>query len=80
MLSNWIYKYIDEGTEGLVNKKKTGNHFAALCTSKSLTEEERLHLIIAKQEIEIERLKKGYMVKGDGVNKEYVTLKDVSIK
>ena len=44
--------------KGLKNKKKTGNLFAALHTSKSLTEEERLRLIIAQQEVEIERLKK----------------------
>jgi transposase-like protein len=80
MLCNWISKYQAEGTEGLINKKKTGNHFSALHTSKSLTEEEKLRLIIAKQEIEIERLKKGYRVKGDGVNKEFVITKDVSLK
>ena len=64
----------------MANKKKTGNHVAALHTSKSLTQEERLHLIIAKQEIEIERLKKGYFVKGDGAQKEFVITKDVSLK
>lgn len=80
MLWTWIHKYQENGADGLVNKKKTGNHFAALHTSKSLTEEERLKLIIAKQQIEIERLKKGYYVKGDGRNKEFVITKDVSLK
>lgn len=80
MLCNWIHKFINEGAEGLINKKKTGNHFAAIHLSKSLSEEERLRMIIMKQEIEIERLKKGYMVKGDGANKEYVILNDVNLR
>lgn len=80
MLSTWISKYQNEGPGGLINKKKTGNHFSALHTSKSLTNEERLQLIIAQQEIEIERLKKGYFVKGDGADKEFIITKDVSLK
>ena len=64
----------------LETKHKPGNKYAALWTSKSLTEEERLRLIIQKQEIEIERLKKGYLTKGVGVNKEFVTIQDVSSK
>ncbi|WP_238885009.1 transposase [Clostridium sp. YIM B02551] len=80
LLYTWIKKYLDYGEEGLENKRKTGNHFAALTNSKSLTEVEMLRLIIAKQEIEIERLKKGYQVKGDGVNKEFVTIKNANSK
>lgn len=79
-IRKWVRRYLNEGPDSLANKKKTGNHFAALHTSKSLTQEERLHLIIAKQEIEIERLKKGYFVKGDGAQKEFVITKDVSLK
>lgn len=80
MLHNWITRYLDGGEEALENKRKTGNKYAALWTSKSLTEEERLRLIIQKQEIEIERLKKGYLTKGVGVNKEFVTIQDVNSK
>lgn len=80
MLSNWIKKYQTEGEKGLENKKKTGNVFSALHTSKSLSEVERLRLLVAKQEIEIERLKKGYTVKGVGVNKEFATTNGVSLK
>ena len=80
MLSNWIKKYHEEGPDGLANKKKTGNPFSALHTSNSLTEVERLRLLVAKQEIEIERLKKGYLVKGVGAHKEFVTTSDVSSK
>ena len=80
MIRNWVKDYLNEGPDGLINKKKTGNHYSALHRSKSLTEIERLRLIIAKQEIEIERLKKEYFVKGDGVKKEFVITKDVSLK
>lgn len=80
MLRNWIRCYQNEGPDGLENKKKIGNHFSALHTSKSLSEIERLKLLVAKQEIEIERLKKGYTTKGVGVNKVFVTTKDVSLK
>jgi len=80
MLWNWIQKYRLEGENALENKKKTGNKFAALHTSKSLSVEERQRLIIEKQQIEIERLKKGYIVKGVGAGKEFVTLKDLNTK
>lgn len=80
MISTWISKYLNEGEDALENKKKTGNHYAALYTSKSLSEVERLRLLVAKQEIEIERLKKGYFVKGDGSSKEFVTTKDANTK
>ena len=80
MLANWITKYHEEGPDGLSSKKKTGNPFSALHTSNSLTEVERLRLLVAKQEIEIERLKKGYLVKGVGANKEFVTLKEMNMK
>ncbi|MBC2477987.1 transposase [Clostridium beijerinckii] len=80
MLYIWIQKYLDEGEQGLVNNKKKGNHYAAIHTSKTLSEVDRLRLIVAKQEVEIERLKKGYLVKGAGANKEFVITKDVSLK
>ena len=36
--------------------------------------------VVAKLEIENERLKKGYLVKGAGAAKEYVTGRDKSLK
>ena len=71
LISAWTKKYLDEGEDALEPRK--GNPYAALHTSKSLNEVERLRLIIAKQEVEIARLKKGYWVEGVGANKEYVT-------
>jgi len=80
MIYTWITKFLNEGEGGLENKKKTGNHFAALSNSKSISELERLRLIVEKQEIEIERLKKGYLVKGVGADKVFVSTKDASMK
>ena len=79
-LYSWIQKYLKGGEDALENQRKTGNPFSALHTSKSLSENERLRLIVQKQEIEIERLKKGYTVKGVGANKEYVTLQELNMK
>ena len=61
-------------------KGHPGNHFAALHVSKNLSELERLRLMVAKLEIENERLKKGYWVEGVGANKEYVTGKGKTTK
>ena len=78
-LKGWVTRYRNGG-EGALNPEKlrTGNHFSALHTSKSLTENERLLLLVEKLQIENERLKKGYMVKGHGASKEFVTLKDLN--
>ena len=81
LISAWIHKYLDNGLQGLENKnKKSGNVYAALHTSKSLTKEERLELENMKLKIENERLKKGYLVKGVGANKEYVTFLEKNMK
>ena len=71
LVTAWVKKYLEEGEDAL--EPHCGNPYAALHRSKSLSEVERLRLIIAKQEVEIARLKKGYWVEGAGVNKEYVT-------
>ena len=82
LISAWIHKYLDNGLQGLEDKKnkKSGNVYAALLTSKSLTKEERLELENMKLKIENERLKKGYLVKGVGANKEYVTFLEENMK
>ena len=71
LVSAWVKKYLEEGEDAL--EPHNGNPYSALHTSKSLSEVERLRLIIAKQEVEIARLKKGYWVEGAGASKEYVT-------
>ena len=71
LVSAWVKRYLEDGEEAL--EPRHGNVYAALHTSKSLSEVERLRLIVAKQEVEIARLKKGYWVEGAGANREYVT-------
>ena len=80
MICRWVKEYLSGGEAGLEPKKRPGNRFAALHRSKNLSELERLRLLVAKQEIEIARLKKGYWVKGAGASREYVTGQDVNMK
>jgi hypothetical protein len=75
-----ITRYFESGIEGLQSKKRKGNPFSALHTSKSLSREEYLELENMKLKVEIERLKKGYVVKGVGARKEFVTINDVDTK
>lgn len=78
-LDGWVRRYRRGGVEALNPVKlHTGNHFSALHTSKSLSETERLTLMVEKLQIENERLKKGYTVKGVGAGKEFVTTKDLN--
>lgn len=77
LLWTWVETYRNEGIRGFslkVGKHKKGNPYAALHTKKNLTEIERLRLELAKKEVECERLKKGYSVKGVGQRKEYVII------
>ena len=79
VICQWVKLY-NEGILETGRVHKRGNPFAALHTSKSLSKEERLELENLKLRIENERLKKGYIVKGGGVNKEYVSILDVNMK
>ena len=64
--NNWVKKYNERGIEGLENKKKPGNPLCKYSSRKNLTEIEKLEYENMKLRIEVERLKKGYQVKGDG--------------
>ena len=66
MINNWIIKYRENGMKGLEPKKKPGNPLAKYSSKKNLSETEKLEFEIMKLRIENERLKKGYLVKGDG--------------
>ena len=79
-ICRWTKEYLAGGEAAFEPKARPGNKFAALHRSKNLTELERLRLLVAKQEIEIARLKKGYWVEGVGANREYVTGQDVNTK
>ena len=52
--------------ESLENKKKPGNPLSKYLNKKNLTDIEKLQYENMKLRIENERLKKGYLVKGDG--------------
>ena len=77
VIRRWINAYLSDGIDGLKSKTGkcgSGNPYAALHNKKNLTEIERLRLELAKKEVECERLKKGYSVKGVGRRKEYVII------
>ena len=80
MICRWTKEYLAGGEAAFEPKARPGNKFAALHRSKNLSEVERLRLLVAKQEIEIARLKKGYWEEGAGANREYVTGQDASTK
>ena len=81
LIYQWIKKYEDNGFDGLksnTGKYSTGRkgfHF-----KKPKNKIEELELELMKKEIEIARLKKGYMVKGVGAEKEFVTTFDKNTK
>lgn len=66
LLHAWIQKYLQNGEKGLENKKKPGNPLMKYSAKKNLTEIEELEYENMKLRIENERLKKGYLVEGDG--------------
>ena len=77
---SWLKKYHKNGSEGLKSKTglKSGKGMGR--PKKSTSYEEELEIKIMKLEIENERLKKGYLVKGGGDQKEYVTILDKNMK
>jgi len=81
VLWHWIKKYEENGIDGLesnTGKSIGGNKGYHLRKPKNKIEE--LELELMKKDIEIARLKKGYMVKGVGAEKEFVTTLDKNIK
>ena len=68
MVRNWVRKYREYGEEILINKKKPGNPMAKYYITKHFkSREEKLEYENMRLRIENERLKKGYLVKGDGL-------------
>jgi len=62
----WMRAYREQGLEGLENKRKPGNPLVKYSRKKILTKEEQLEYENMKLIIENERLKKGYLIRGDG--------------
>lgn len=80
LLYSWIKKYRENGIDGL--RSQTGRH-----SNKNVgrydhhpSEVEKLKKELLKKDIEIERLKKGYQVKGGGAQKEFVTTFDANMR
>lgn len=80
MLRHWIIKYNKFGESALINKKNPGNPACRYQKKKNLTQIEELEYEILKLRIENERLKKGYLVKGVGHQKEFITINNVNSK
>ena len=66
VLGRWRKDYLEKGEDGLENKNKPGNPLSKFSKRKNLSEMEQLQYENMKLRIENERLKKGYLVKGDG--------------
>ncbi len=66
MIRNWVRKYLEYGESSLENKRKPGNPLLKYSKRKILSPMEQLEYENMKLRIENERLKKGYIVKGDG--------------
>lgn len=83
LIRQWKIKYLKEGFEGLISKTGTVSaHHKNMGISlrKPKNKIEELELEIMRKDIEIARLKKGYLVKGVGQEKEYVTTFDKNTK
>jgi Transposase and inactivated derivatives len=80
VIKNWVREYRESGFKGL--ESKTGKHTNSNLGkyNRNPSELDKLKSELLKKEIEIERLKKGYLVKGVGAKKEYVTTFDVNTK
>ena len=66
LTDRWKRKYLEFGEESLENQKKPGNPLCKYSNKKNLSKEEQLEYENMKLRIENERLKKGYVVEGDG--------------
>lgn len=80
MYNNWLKKYLEFGEKGLENKKKPGNPLSRYSNKKNLTSIEKLEYENMKLRIENERLKKGYLVEGDGQVVIFNGSKDKNLK
>ena len=79
----WLRAYRDKGTEGLkcqIGKYKGPNKGRPKGSTKPKSTVEELERENLKLKIEIERLKKGYYVKGVGQRKEYISINNRSSK
>jgi transposase-like protein len=77
VINKWLKSYRVLGIKGLIsNTGKLGQRKGNF----KKTEIEQLKHELLKKEIELMRLKKGYLVKGVGAKKEYVSISDLNMK
>lgn len=80
MVSHWLHLFKTGGIEALENKKKSGNPLAKYQNRKELSELEQKEYQILQLQIENERLKKGYQVKGGGKEKVFDSFNNTNLK
>ena len=80
IIYRWLKKYEEHGLEGLKSQTGKNSNGKGLYLKKTKNRIEELELELMKKEIEIARLKKGYIVKGVGAEKEFVTTFDKNTK
>lgn len=79
----WLRAYRENGKEGLksqIGKKRGLGKGRPIGTVKPRTTIEELEKENLKLRIEVERLKKGYLTKGVGVKKEFITINSWNTK
>ena len=80
MIHNWTKRYQEQGEKGLETKKRLGSPYKGLNLKKETTDYEKLQLENMKLKVENERLKKGYIVEGDGQSVIFDKLKFKNLK
>lgn len=79
----WLRKYRENGVDGLksmIGKHRGPNKGRPKGTLKPKTTIEELQKENLKLQIEIERLKKGYLTKGVGAKKEFISINNKNFK
>lgn len=79
----WLRKYRENGTDGLksmIGKHCGPNKGRPKGTLKPKTTIEELQKENLKLQVEIERLKKGYLTKGVGAKKEFISINNKNFK
>jgi transposase-like protein len=79
----WLRKYRENGVDGLksmIGKHRGPNKGRPKGTLKPKTTIEELQKENLKLQVEIERLKKGYLTKGVGAKKEFISINNKNFK
>ena len=79
----WLRKYRENGVDGLksmIGKHSGPNKGRPKGTLKPKTTIEELQKENLKLQVEIERLKKGYLTKGVGAKKEFISINNKNFK